>query len=68
MLATAMLPSEDETSRQPRISEVSSTQQHLVLEIYRQMSHQEHFFLEYVPAVFTSQKSTVMQLTVQEKL
>ena len=23
------------------------------------MSHQEHFFLEYVPAVFTSQTSTV---------
>ena len=26
------------------------------------MSHQEHFFLEYVPAVFTSQTSTVKKL------
>ena len=27
------------------------------------MSHQEHFFLEYMPAVFTSPKSTVIANT-----
>ena len=34
----------------------SSTQLHLVQEIYVQMSHQEHFFLGYMPAVFTFTK------------
>ena len=32
------------------------------------MSHQEHFFLEYMPAVFTSPQSTVRQFPVTVKM
>ena len=37
----------------------SSAQQHLAWEINTQMSHQEHFFLEHMLAVFTSLKLVV---------